>query len=72
MIGDAHGKCLDEQDIHQNVARGGRGEEQERRAGIAHRRENACGHIVEKQKGQAEQIDMQIQQQIQMQNHMMM
>ena len=58
--GHAHMEARDEEDVDQNVDGGGAGQEEERRAGIAHGGEDAGSHVVVKQERQAEEVDVQV------------
>ena len=59
--GDAHVKGGDEQDVHGDVGGGGNRQEEKGRPGVPQGGENAGGDVVEKDKGQAPDIDIQIE-----------
>ena len=58
---NAHLKRGDKQDIHEDVARRGRGQEDKRRFGIAQRGEDARRHVVKEHERQPEDVDIQIE-----------
>ena len=59
--GYAHPEHAHEEDVHQNVRGGRDGQEDERRAGVAHRRKDTRRHVVVEEERQAEQIDAQVE-----------
>ena len=58
---DSHGEALHEEDVDQDIGRGGQGQEEEGRPGVPQGREDACGDIVKEQEGQPPDIDVQVQ-----------